>query len=339
MFVRREYMPSTKNIVKAAAGTVFKQLLSINAFRNLSIILMYHRVCSRIPEGLHDPAMFITSDTFDMHLRELRRYFEIVPLERFVEAPGKQERLCAITFDDGWADNYEHAFPVLKKHDVPATVFIPAEVIDSNGSYWFQNIWDMASQAGADGKSAGFLRYFSSHAPSWHPQGIGQEEIVDLIDKLKSLPSEKLDGIILRAYGELGIEQSSGGQVMNWNQVREMGRQGIAFGSHGLHHYILPQLPQRAKRHEVVDSLRVLQQAGIAVAPFFSYPNGDWDDETRLLVEQAGYQGGVSTRLGCNAPSTDRCLLKRIPIHEDISNTSSLLWFRIFQAVAGMNAG
>jgi peptidoglycan/xylan/chitin deacetylase (PgdA/CDA1 family) len=325
-------MPSIKKIIKTVAGYSFKHLLSINVFRGLKVIIMYHRVCDRIPRGLHDPAMFVTADTFDMHLRELKQYFDIVSLERANDSPCERERLCVITFDDGWADNYEHALPVLKKHNVPATVFIPVEVIGSKSSYWFQNIWDLASQVSANGKSAGFFRYFSGHAPSWRPNGIGQEQIIDLIRQLKNLPAEKLDDIILKAYGVLGIEGPTGGQVMTWEQIRAMGRQGITFGSHGLHHYILPQLNHDAKRQEVVDSLHVLERANVAISPFFSYPNGNWDGEIQSLVKEAGYKGAVTTQLGYNASLTDPYLLKRIAIHEDISNTSSLLWFRIFQA-------
>jgi peptidoglycan/xylan/chitin deacetylase (PgdA/CDA1 family) len=331
-------MTSTKNTIKAVFGYLFKHLLSSNVFKGLKIIIMYHRVCGRIPEGLHDPAMFVTADAFDMHLRELKQYFDIVPLDRAIESSGEKERLCVITFDDGWADNYEHAFPVLKKHNVPATVFIPVEVIGSKSSYWFQNIWDLASQVRTNGKSAGFLRYFSGYFPSWRPHGIGQEQIVDLIRELKSLRADKLDDIMLKAYGELGINWPTGGQVMTWEQIRAMGREGITFGSHGLHHYILPQLNHGAKRQEVMDSLHVLERADVAISPFFSYPNGNWDDETQSLVKKAGYKGAVTTQLGHNAYLTNPYLLKRIAIHEDISNTASLFWFRILQAAISRDA-
>lgn len=331
-------MPSTKKIIKAVAGYTFKHLLSINVFRGLKIIIMYHRVCGRIPEGLHDPAMFVTADAFDMHLQELKQYFDIVSLERAIESPGEKERLCVITFDDGWADNYEHAFPVLKKHNVPATVFIPVEEIGSKSGYWFQNIWDLASQVSTNGKSAGFLHYFSEHAPSWHPQGIGQEQIVGLICELKSLPAEKLDDIILKAYGDLGIKRPTDQQVMTWEQIRAMGQQGITFGSHGLHHYILPQLNHGVKRQEVIDSLQVLERANVAISPFFSYPNGNWDDQTQSLVKEAGYKGAVTTQLGHNHSLTSPYLLKRIAMHDEISNTASLLWFRILQAAISRDA-
>jgi len=120
---------------------------------------------------------------------------------------------------------------------------------------------------------------------------------------------------------------------MNWDEIREMSQQGITFGSHGLHHNILTQLDSDAKYDEVVNSLHVMQNANVALTPFFSYPNGNWDDETVSLVKQAGYKGALTTELGYNVPLMDPYLLKRIAIHEDISRTSSLLWFRIYQAV------
>jgi peptidoglycan/xylan/chitin deacetylase (PgdA/CDA1 family) len=327
-----------KKNIKTAAGFIFQRLLSMNVFKGLKIIIMYHRVCGRMPEGPHDPAMFVTADSLDMHLRELKQYFDIVSLERAIESPGEKERFCAITFDDGWADNYEHAFPVLKKHEVPATVFIPFEVIGSKSGYWFQNIWDLASQVSTNGKSADFLRYFSEHASSWRPQGFGQEQIIGLIRELKSLPAEKLDYIISKAYGDLGIKRPTDQQVMTWEQIRAMGREGVTFGSHGLHHYILPCLNHGAKSQEVIDSLHFLKRANVAISPFFSYPNGNWDDETQSLVEKAGYKGAVTTQLGHNVSLTNPYLLKRIAMHDEISNTVSLLWFRILQAAISRDA-
>jgi hypothetical protein len=83
----------------------------------------------------------------------------------------------------------------------------------------------------------------------------------------------------------------------------------------------------------VAKSLDVLHHADVAVALFFSYPNGDWDDEAVSLVKAAGYKGAVTTELGCNGASTNPYLLRRVALHEDISRTSPLLWFRIFQAL------
>jgi peptidoglycan/xylan/chitin deacetylase (PgdA/CDA1 family) len=323
-----------KRIVKSAAGISFEKLLTaVPYFNDLRLIFMYHRIVEKPPIGLHDPALFVTSETLEMHLREISKYFNIVSLDNIVAPDAEKKRLCAITFDDGWVDNYDFAFAVLKKYRVPATIFIPVNMVVSNPTFWFQNLWDLASRITNNGKSTDFIQYFSGHVPSWGRPGIGFEQIYDLTNELKRLPASKLDTIVLQAYERLGIKLPITRYIMNWDQIHEMSQHGITFGSHGLHHYILTQLNYDTKHEEVVNSFGALQNAKIAMTPFFSYPNGNWDDETLSLVKQAGYQGAVTTELGFNMPSTNPYLLKRIAIHEDISHTSSLLWFRIFQAV------
>jgi hypothetical protein len=205
-------------------------------------------------------------------------------------------------------------------------------MIDSCLSFWFQNLQDLASEVKLHGNDKDFIKYFSNYVPSWRHEVAGQQQIIDLIDKLKSLPAAMLDDIVLHAYEKLSIKRPSTRYMLDWDQIREMSEHGITFGSHGRHHYILPQLDDSAKRQEVIGSLDILRRAKVAISPFFSYPNGNWDDDTLSLVEKAGYKGAVTTQLGHNVASTNPYLLKRIAIHDEISNTASLLWFRILQA-------
>ncbi len=324
---------SFKRSVKTVAGASFKSLLdTLNIYKKLKLILTYHRVVKESDGSLCDPAILVTPKTFEMQIVEISKRFKILPLEDFVTHSG-DGRVCSITFDDGWRDNYEFAFPLLKKHGAPATIFLTTGLIGSEKTFWFQRVWDQAVSATRNGLKKEFIGYYGSLAPSWRPADMGDEGISALFSNLKSLPAEKLESISMEAYGAIGLDRSPERDVLSWEEVREMSGAGVSFGSHGVNHHILPRLESEMKRREIFESLKMLRDKGVSVSPFFAYPNGDWDEESIAFVKEAGYIGAVTTQLGHHQPDTDPFLLRRIHMHEYMSNSPPLLWFSVFQAM------
>ena len=88
--------------------------------------------------------MTVTPPEFEMQVRFLRAHYDVVPLSRIMEAVRGSDAfppdLAAITFDDGWRDVYEHAFPILRAHQAPATLFVTSAF--ANGGTWF---WEVIS--------------------------------------------------------------------------------------------------------------------------------------------------------------------------------------------------
>jgi peptidoglycan/xylan/chitin deacetylase (PgdA/CDA1 family) len=72
------------------------------------------------------PGMYVSEEAFEMHMEWIKKFFDVVKLEDIIhQIQNKLEwdkPQCAITFDDGWKDNYEYAFPILKRHNIPATI-------------------------------------------------------------------------------------------------------------------------------------------------------------------------------------------------------------------------
>src|SRR5690606_27500117 len=106
------------------------------------VVLRYHRVLPpNDPERkLEQPGMYVSPQTLEMHLTLLKAHFEVVHLDDWVRRAAAGQPLprlaCAITFDDGWRDNYVHGFPILQRQQVPATIFLVSSLIGTRDEFW-----------------------------------------------------------------------------------------------------------------------------------------------------------------------------------------------------------
>jgi peptidoglycan/xylan/chitin deacetylase (PgdA/CDA1 family) len=300
---------------------------------------MYHRIINEQSNYFFDHGLYTTSYSFENHIQDLKNNFHFVSLQELFENTHHQSNLCAITFDDGWLDTYQLAFPILKKYNVPATVFIPVNYIGTDHKFWFQNFWDIANSAAKDGHLSEFTNYLSSFLTSCNPSLGYEKNLERLLPLLKSIPADYLENFFIDAQNKFSTSTTKERTIMNWKEVAEMEQNGISFGSHGLNHYILPGLSTEQKRKEIYESFDRLIKVIRNFSPYFCYPNGDWDNESLELVKSAGYAGAVTTRLGTITLSRNPFLINRIGLHDDISSTTALLWFRLFQAFAADKNG
>jgi len=138
-------MPAWKDLCLDAAGKAIRlapgsRRLSEWAGLGKSQIVMYHRVLPRPEPFSIDPAL---SPDFRKHLRLLKSRFRMVALGEMVaawEAGRDLPGAVAVTFDDGYGDNYEHAFPILKEEGVPATIFLATDFIGTGGMPWHDRV-------------------------------------------------------------------------------------------------------------------------------------------------------------------------------------------------------
>lgn len=120
----------TQALMLHAAGTLDRQM---RGRTGQNLILTYHRVIADDDVAMEvPPGMYVRASTFDRHLRWLETHFEVRDLDVVVNQSRAQpgRHLAAITFDDGWRDNLSVAWPILKRYDMPATVFLVSSWVD-----------------------------------------------------------------------------------------------------------------------------------------------------------------------------------------------------------------
>src|SRR5581483_9637650 len=128
---------------RALASICHRSGVALGRLRGRAVILGYHRVLAPGDLGREfvQPGMYVEAGEFAAHVRYLLRHFRVLALEDLLArwAAGDWDpaaRYCAITFDDGWRDNYVHAFPVLRALGVPATIFVATAFVGTPERFW-----------------------------------------------------------------------------------------------------------------------------------------------------------------------------------------------------------
>ena len=309
--------------------------------KSSALILMYHRVVEPEDTGnLLEPGMYVTPKTFETHILFLKNYFKISTINNFVsqykenlESP--EPPRCVLTFDDGWIDFYTNVYPILKRYQIPATVFLPTDFIGGENWFWTDRLAYLISKCGEDillDMMRRDIRNPLTRQMSRH-QGPPHARLDKAIRILKSCPKVIIEETLSDLSAEWGIRSNPFGRAfLSWEEVEELSRSGfVEFGSHTASHQILPVLDDNTVRHELDSSRSELLSRRAVDTDFipFCYPNGSMDERIVKMVREAGYGAAVTTMPGWNLYRADPFILKRVGIHQDMTSNTAMLGCRI----------
>lgn len=304
------------------------------------LVLMYHRVLPQHhpARAVEQPGMYVSPETFAMHVRLLQAHFTLVHLDDWLDARRAGRplpvRACAITFDDGWRDNYEYAFPVLRAAAAPATIFLVSDMVGTRYRFWPNRLADLlANHAPAA---------LATRLPEWLEPLVAAAAV----DRGAPLDAEQIDAVIgrckqVRTDAQIAaalddIERALGGgdqghrDLADWDEIREMVDSGLVrVGSHTRRHTrLVAGLTVEQLQDEIAGSHRVLEERLGHPPRTFCYPNGDHCPAAVEAV-RARYIGAVTTSSGWNASGADAHLLRRVGVHEDVTRTPAAFLARL----------
>ena len=293
----------------SALGLLFRCLSPAGPKARLSI-LIFHRV---VP--VPDPLFPDLPDRrrFERMLDWVKGWFNVLPLDQAVRqlvAGTLPERAAAITFDDGYADNFVIALPLLRERGLTATFFVTTGFLD--GGRMFNDTVIEAVRGCArpllDLDALGLGR---------HPLGASSERraaINKLIDGIKYRPAPERLALSERIAAIAGSAPPSA-LMMSTQQVQELHRAGMQIGAHSVSHPILAKLTLDDARHEISDGRKFLEDLLGERVGLFAYPNGkpgeDYTEDHAQLVRQLGFDAAVSTHAGAATVSSDLMQLPR----------------------------
>ena len=267
-------------------------------------VLVYHRVLAeRDPLLAGEP----TVSEFEARMRWVASNYDVLPLieaVRALRAGRLPPRALSITFDDGYADNYENALPVLRRLNLPATFFIASGFLD--GGCMFNDVVIEAVRRAATPELE-----LDDLGLGRHPLGAAElraRAIDRILSQLKYFEPAR------RARVAAQIAERAGARVpthlmMTSAQVRALAQSGMAVGAHTVTHPILAGIPLERAREEMSADRARLEQITAAPVRLFAYPNGtplrDYRPEHAALARDLGFEGAVSTARGAARPGDD----------------------------------
>jgi peptidoglycan/xylan/chitin deacetylase (PgdA/CDA1 family) len=282
-------------------------------FSRRLVILNYHRALG---------------DNLRRQLLYLRRQYRIMTLEQAVSelytSPRKSRHVrdprlpLALTFDDGYRDNYTYGYALARQLRVPLTIFLIPGYIESGKRFWWLEGARLVAQAHVEQVALDGRLYSlrceddrtalarSVDGRLRHAASVAEREVfLERARRALAVPS--------RVTGDEALALP-----LSWPEVRAMEAHGwVSYGGHTMHHPVLSYLRDPAEvEREVCDCQKLLEERLGHPVCTFAYPIGrpEHMDERALRAVRAAYDCAVTTIEGVNTPRTDPFLLRRFGV-------------------------
>ena len=294
-------------------------------------IIDYHRI-TPVKDPFVDSA---TQSELDWQCSILNKYFNVLPLGQAIELLQKGQlppRSVVITFDDGYANNYTLALPILIKWDMPATFFIASGYLDG-GIMWNDSI--IESLRRTEYESIELL-----HSDGYPAELVGIYDLSTQNKKIAAATKLRLGikylDLAHRAEQVEKLLEITGVTppediMLTSEQVKEMSLAGMDIGGHTLSHPILTTLSLEQAKEQICKDKDNLQQIVGEHISHFAYPNGkpekDFIDAHIKILKEAGYSGAVTTQRGVAQPNGD---IYKLPRFSSWDKTTLRYLYRMF---------
>jgi peptidoglycan/xylan/chitin deacetylase (PgdA/CDA1 family) len=212
--------------------------------------------------------------------------------------------------------------PILKKYNVPATIFLPTDYIGTENWFWPERVLYLLTRTNGQETEKDINLETKEVVNLFHSDSIRNEEKINkVIEFLKKKPLGTIEGVIEDLKTLTGSREFPNKRlILNWEEIRKMGKDNIAFGSHTRTHAILTMLTDPKQiQSELINSKNVIENKTAKPVRSFCFPNGDSNTELIRMVKESGYECAFVGGRGTVRKGSNPFELKRIGIHNDVS--------------------
>jgi peptidoglycan/xylan/chitin deacetylase (PgdA/CDA1 family) len=303
--------------------------------RRALVVLNYHRVIDHETE-LDEGVISATADEFDEQMRLLSETASCLSVDDLVQVlrgdMALPDNAVMITFDDGYADNFETALPSLLRHGVRATFFITTGYIETGRLPWWDRVSYVLKRTTADRIQIRYPVQISLSLLTPRDRLRARRTLLRVVKQVCGLDHERFFADIEEAAGvHVDEEALSKGLFMSWAQIAELQAAGMDIGAHTHSHRVLQTLGDAEAAEELQLPTRLLRER-LGVTPHaIAYPVGfplGPASQLRRLVQEAGYEVGFTFVPGVitpppHGPPVDRFNLPRLPVDRSVGSAAA----------------
>jgi peptidoglycan/xylan/chitin deacetylase (PgdA/CDA1 family) len=294
------------------------------------LILCYHSI-SIEEEHLWRPAVYMTSQLFAQRMETLAKSgYVVLSLQAAVERLYQNDlpaRSLVITFDDGTYDFYCRAFPCLKSHGFPATVYQTTYYCDYDRPIFHlvcqYMLWKRRGEVISSSQHLGLPPVLDLRTPESRQATVDQlisyAQKQNLTEHDKNRLAEELATVLKVDYSDLATKRIL--QLMRPEEIAELSAQGVNFQLH-THRHRTP-LDEELFRREIRDNRCRLERLTGKPALHFCYPSGVYEPEFLPWLEAEGVTSATTCDPGLASVESNRFLLPRFI---DTSHTPQLIF-------------
>jgi peptidoglycan/xylan/chitin deacetylase (PgdA/CDA1 family) len=198
-----------------------------------------------------------------------------------------QSKFIHITFDDGFEDIYQNAFPILKKYDIPFTIYLSTDIIDNQAILW----WLALERIILTNDTI----YLSDNTTYYCQTELTKQETFTILSQAIFSSHETPSVAFQRLFSHYQVHFETGkNHALSNFEIKEMIDSGLCtIGAHAVSHPVLTKLNPKQCSDEIYHSKKSLEERWDISVDHFSYPYSFWNLQVEALIKQAGFRTAV----------------------------------------------
>lgn len=305
-----------------------KGVLSAPLFAGKGLVFMLHRV---LPEKERNEFtlnkdLAITPEKLEEFIVFFKQkgyvFISLDELENWLDNKLKlNNKFICLTFDDGYKDNLTHGLPILKKHQIPATIYITNCFPNGTATLWwylFENHAKSSSQLLLN-TSLGNREFY------WKNENDALGQFSKVSEVIKAIPAQELHSVLNESFGlsDVEITQQCMDVALSWDEIKVLSNEPlITIGAHTMNHISMKQQSESTVIEELKDSKNEIEAHIGKQVKHFAYPfGGEYDVSKRdlAIAAKVGFKTSTLNQPGniFKRNKKNKQALARMPLGND----------------------